>query len=72
MTHDYLSICRGHVISHMICNVVNIPQGKAAIHSPYTGSVDYAAVAQSYVKDFKSSTLTSNDIYTGFEVCNCQ
>ena len=40
------------------------PQGKMAIHSPFTGILDYAQVARSYAKDFKDA---GGDVYTSFE-----
>ena len=40
-------------------------QGIQAIHSPYTGIVDWAQVARSYAEDFRTA---GGDIYTNFEV----
>lgn len=42
-------------------------QGLKAIHSPYTGIVDYGQVTQSYAEDFKNR---NGNIYTGFNVWN--
>ena len=41
------------------------PQGKAAIHSPYTGIVDYGVISRSYASDFQSM---GGQVYTNFDV----
>lgn len=40
-------------------------QGELAIHSPYTGIVDWAEVARAYAEDFQAS---GGEIHTNFKV----
>jgi 2-hydroxyglutarate dehydrogenase len=41
-------------------------KGVMAIHSPYTGIVDYGKVCKKFAEDLMDSG--SNDIFTGYEV----
>ena len=76
----YLMDCRVHVtildltMSYRLVNSVAytciiqlvILQGVMAIHSPYTGIVDYSRVTNSYADDFMNR---GGQVYTDFKVC---
>ena len=53
------------IILYSVLFVYHLPQGIMAVHSPYTGIIDYGQVTKSFAEEFKER---GGCVYTGFEV----